>query len=281
MLLVDAHVHIYPCFELSSFFTAAYENFFTAAAEVKKSRDVLPVIALADWSRQKWFEKLKVSTRKPDSPEGLLIDGWSVLDTRDDHSVMLEGSAGERMMVLASRKIISSENLEVLALGTTSTFEDGQTLQKTLENIRRHEESPIPVVPWAVGKWLGKRGKVLEEVMKGAKEPYFYLCDNANRPVFWPRPSHFKLADQLGFRTLAGSDPLHFSSDGLRAGRFGFFMPGTLEEDNPAVRFKQMLAELTPTSLRHFGRLESSDTFLRNQIRMQIFKKKWKKELLK
>ena len=222
MLLVDAHVHIYPCFELSTFFTAAYRNIFYAAADVGKGGDVLPVIALADWSRQTWFERLKAGAEDPSLPQGLRIDGWSLLTTDDDHSVMLEGSGGERMMVLAARKIISSENLEVLALGTQGAFEDGLSLQSTLESIQAHDDAPVPVVPWAVGKWLGKRGKVLEQVMQNAKDPYFFLCDNGNRPVFWPQPAHFKLAEQLGIGILAGSDPLHFASDCHRAGRFGF-----------------------------------------------------------
>jgi hypothetical protein len=117
--------------------------------------------------------------------------------------------------------------------------------------------------------------------MRGADEPYFYLCDNGNRPFFWRRPSHFNVADELGIRVLAGSDPLHFRSDALRVGRFGFCLPGQLPMRRPGAAFKKILADAEPAAIPLFGHLESGGRFVKNQIRMQIFKKKWKKELLR
>jgi hypothetical protein len=281
MLLVDAHVHVYPCFDLAGFFSAAARQFQAASAAVGPGSDFLPIIVLADWSRQSWFRQFKHSADRPQDAQRLAVPGWSFRPTGDQLSVQVESAAGQRMVVLAGRKIISAENLEVLALGTTGAFEDGLSLAATIEAIRRHPDGPVPVVPWAVGKWWGRRGKVLEDVMRHASEPFFYLCDNGNRPSFWPRPSHFQLADRLGIRVLAGSDPLHFASDGLRVGRYGFVLPVREPLRRPASDFKQALAESAPEPIQLFGPLESTDRFLINQIRMQIFKKKWKKELLK
>jgi len=72
-----------------------------------------------------------------------------------------DGGAGRK-------KIISEENLEVLALGTTGAFEDGLTLKATLEAIRRHPDTPVQ---WFLGgrQMVGQRGKILEGVM--AKRP--------------------------------------------------------------------------------------------------------------
>lgn len=281
MLLVDAHVHVYPCFDLPSFFSSAYRQFCSVFAGTRPKSEFLPLIILADWSRQSWFNQFKQSADRPGDPQRLAVPGWSFRPTGDDQSVQVESTDGRRIMVLAGKKIISAENLEVLALGTTGAFEDGLSLQATLEAIRRHPNSPVPVVPWAVGKWWGRRGQVLEDVMRRAPEPFFYLCDNGNRPFFWRRPSHFNLADRLGIRVLAGSDPLHFRSDGLRVGRYGFYLPAQISTEHPSVDFKQALAASAPAPIQLFGHLESGGRFLHNQIRMQIFKKKWKKELLK
>jgi hypothetical protein len=281
MLLVDAHVHIYPCFDLSSFFSSAYRNFRSAAENIPNKGNFLPIIILADWSRQSWFNRFKESADRRWVDNCLNGSGWAFRTTNEEESVQVEGADGGRIIVMAAKKIITLENLEVLALGTTGIFEDGLPLQETLDGVRRHPDSPIPVVSWAVGKWWGRRGKVLEGVMRSSREPFFYLCDNGNRPSFWPRPSHFDLADKLGFRILAGSDPLHFRSDGIRAGRYGCILPARIPTDTPSEAFKAALIASAPPPIKFFGNLESTAKFLQNQIRMQIFKKKWKRDLLK
>lgn len=280
MLLVDAHVHVYPCFDLSSFFSAAYLHFHTISSNLSPGKAFLPIIVLADWSRQSWFRQFKLSADKPDDSRSLMVSGWSFKPAGDDLSVQVESEDGRKMIILAGKKIISAENLEVLALATTGDFKDNLSLQATLDSIREHKDFPIPVIPWAVGKWLGRRGKILEDVMRRAKDPFFYLCDNGNRPLFWGWPSHFTLAGDLGIRILAGSDPLHFRAEGTRVGSYGFYLPTNFSMESPAMAFKKALAASAPATIQLFGRRESGGSFLKNQVRMQIFKKKWKKELL-
>ena len=138
----------------------------------------------------------------------------------------------------------------------------------------------IPVIPWAVGKWLGVRGKALDALMEDTERDNFYLCDNGNRPGFWGWPRHFQKAESLNIPILSGSDPLHFSSEVTRTGCFGFGIDGTLNDRTPSIDLYSYLRNFNVTPVR-YGKLERPLRFIKNQILMQVFKRKWRKELLK
>jgi hypothetical protein len=278
MLLVDAHVHVYHCFDLDDFIRSAIANFQAAARALGGPGEHCPILVLTDWFKQTWFEDFRRCVDDRDLSRRMGVPAWRFQATPDPEALMIAGPAGEGLYLLAGRKIISEENLEVLALGTTHRFQDGMPLAATLEAIAQAPGAPIPVVPWAVGKWLGRRGQVLAEVLRNAPVP-FYLCDNGNRPAFWGRPRHFDLAARTGIPLLAGSDPLHFPSEVHRAGRFGFVLPGNLTGGHPVRELKAALTSAASSEITLFGPMESAWRFLRNQALMQVFKKKWKKEL--
>lgn len=278
MLLIDAHVHVYRCFDLDLFIRSAVANFQKAARGLGAAADHAGAIVLTDWFKQDWFHDFQRCAGDLDLRRRLGLSAWRFEQTQEPDSLVVHGQGGELLLLLAGKKIISAENLEVLALGTTHRFQDGLSLAATLETIARAPGSPIPVVPWAVGKWLGPRGRVLAEVLQSAPAP-FYLCDNGNRPEFWGRPRHFDLAAQMGIPLLAGSDPLHFPSEANRAGRFGFVLPGKFTDGHPSRELKEALTKAAAGAISLYGPLESAWRFLRNQAAMQVFKKKWKKEL--
>ena len=182
-----------------------------------------------------------------------------------------------RIWVIAGRKIISRERHEVLATGVADGFSDGTPLDVIITSIR--DAAGVALVPWAVGKWMGGRGKSLKElVLKRNKD--FILCDNGNRPWFWPRPPLFSLSEQQGHRILAGSDPLHFASEARRVGNFGVYGDVTLTEDRPWRDLKKIL-ESPDISLSVYGQLEGLSHFVANQFAMQVLKQKNRKELIK
>ena len=97
------------------------------------------------------------------------------------------------------------------------------------------------------------------------------LGDNSGRPVFWPKPFHFSIAERRSIGVLPGSDPLPFARECERVGSFGAVARAPFDPDRPAARLKHLLREGLGT--RPYGQLESPLRFVRNQVEMQLKKR--------
>jgi len=276
MLLIDAHVHIYEKFDLELFFSSAFANFRNAAQSLE-IESYSPVVILADWSNLSWYNEIRNRFTHPGNDLQKKFP-FQIEKTGDETGLKVHSPDSEMLFLISGKKIITVENLEVLALCTLQDYPDHRPLRDTVRMI--DESGAIPVVPWAVGKWLGKRGYVLEDLLIDPRGIFFYLCDNGNRPYFWPWPGHFKLAERNDIPIISGSDPLHFASEADRTGRFGFVLPDTVSSEHPASDIHRLLRGKSK-SVYPYGRLESGYRFAKNQIRMQIFKKKWRQALVR
>lgn len=278
MILIDTHVHIYGCFDLKYFFDSTLINFQNAANNLGVGQDYSAILVLTDWEGKNWFQKLADYASQPSVIEGGIGD-WESHSTQERSSLFFKNKAGNGFHVIAGRKIITSENLEALALATDdSDYPNGLSLLETVEYIQ--SKNSIPVIPWAVGKWLGKRGKVLDELIAKLDAKTYFLCDNGNRPFFWTKPNHFSVFEAKGGKLLSGSDPLHFPSEAGRAGSFGCRVEGAVDLSHPATGFKAILNDQS-SEIKLYGKLESPYRFFKNQLSMQILKKKWQKEFYK
>lgn len=275
-VMIDAHVHIYSCFNLQIFFDSALNNFRSEAAKNGRPGNFIAFLVLTDWASKSWFKFLAGYADGEDYTERRIIRNWTFHNTNDNCSLFARHDNGGEFYVIAGRKIITKENLEVLALISESRFKDGLPLDKTILNIK--ENGAIPVIPWAVGKWMGRRGKILTDMIEVSNIPEYFLCDNGNRPIFWPRPYHFKIAESKGIRVLSGSDPLHFTSEVNRPGSFGFIANGSIRPGEPAKDLRNILLD-PETKIKLYGNLENPYRFFRNQLAMQILNKKWKKQI--
>jgi hypothetical protein len=274
LILIDVHVHIYNCFDLKRFFVAAQKNFQAAAQQISGENNFSGVLLLTDWAGQNWFKKVSEFINLPDSERRPKLGDWEWHHSKEKNSFYFEDLNKNKIFIVSGRKIISSENLEILALSTDDiTFEDGLSLQDTVNTILANQS--IPIIPWAVGKWLGKRGEVLDSLISEFDPQQYFLCDNGNRPFFWSKPSHFTKFEKKGGRLLSGSDPLHFPSETGRAGGFGCWVKSDLEIDNPSEWLRSVLREPSK-EIQLYGKLETPLRFFRNQLNMQLLKKKWK-----
>ncbi len=263
VLLVDAHVHVYPCFDINVLLDAALRNFNRAAKNLGLDDGFIGVLLLAETSRDNWFQQ--------SSMLGGLAH-WQIEKTSDKtvlQARLLTGNADNKniIYIMAGRQIITAEGLELLALVTDSTFEDGLPVIAALSAVR--EQDAIPVMPWAVGKWLGKRGKILSALLKIQAQSDLCLGDNSGRPVFWRNPLHFRQAKTINMHILPGTDPLPFSSEANRVGSFGFMMQGKLSNTQPSIDFKQLLRNKT-LPITAYGQLEMPLRFFINQLRLRI-----------
>jgi hypothetical protein len=265
--LVDGHVHIYPCFVLSSLLDAALDNFKAEAARRSQIGKIAGVLLLTESAGNNEYSRLRACATDSGQP---VEKGWRFKATNETCSLLAQRDTADQLVLIAGRQIVTAEDLEVLALCTDASFPEGLTLHETLGFVQ--EAGGIPAIPWGTGKWLGKRGTIVSHSIESQAPGKLFLGDNSGRPVFWGTPRHFELAQQRGIRVLPGTDPLPFASEYWRPGSFGFALSGTLELEHPASDLKVLLMDPS-TQLSPYGSLENPYRFVCNQIRMQLRKR--------
>ncbi len=255
-LLVDAHVHLHSCFDLEQFLDTALENFRAQSRRLQLAQPVTGALLLAEVSGVEAFASL-VSQQQLNQQ----LPDWEICPTKEAYSLWVNHSAGHSLLVTAGRQVVTQEGIEVLALITEAAIEEGLSLADTLSQVALADG--LPVLPWGVGKWIGKRGKLVESQLQAARFPLF-TGDNGGRPRFWPLPDYFQQRPQL-----PGSDPLPLPNEVSRAGSFGFLTQGQLDEAKPGESLKQILRSPHPL-IQNYGQSLSLWKFVQNQSLIRL-----------
>jgi hypothetical protein len=263
LTLVDSHVHYCDCFDADSFFTCAFDNLRAEAARMG-SPGAASALLLAETEGKDWFGEMS-SLAGSDAP---FAAGSFRLERTDEADSLRVNSPGEEVLFLvAGRQIVTAESLEVLALGTTETFADGGPVEAVLDAVR--EAGALPVLPWGAGKWWGKRGRIVKNILRSRKGRHLWLADSGTRPVFWPRPSLFREAGLLGVGILGGTDPLPIPGEEKRVGSFGFSFPLVLSAGRPWHDLRACLVGREDCAAA-YGRRESAAAFFGSQLRLRF-----------
>jgi hypothetical protein len=261
LIIADAHVHFHECFDIGQLLDRALKNFRKAAGGLFTA-----LLFLTDTETDGWFVRHARGRADGEDKEKQTGD-WTLQRTREDCSLIARSNSRDSLILIAGRQIQTAEGLEVLALGTVSRLEEGSSLETLIRQI--NQEGALPVIPWGVGKWFGARGNRVKTLLeRGGKAPFF-LGDNGNRPIFWPRPALFARADKKGMAILPGSDPLPFPSEIDKVGRFGFKVEGSLNLEFPCRDIKRLLGN-RDNRLQSYGRLENPLRFFQNQLKMNL-----------
>jgi hypothetical protein len=257
-------VHLYDCFDPGQFLAAAYKNFSRQAESMKVSRWV-GMLLFTETSADHWFQRLA------DGQPGDDLSSWTVRKLSEETTLLLSGSDGQRLYLVAGQQIVTAERLEVHVLGSLERIPDGKTIADTMQAAGNRRES-ICVLPWGVGKWLGKRGQIVRELIQYARPAEFFLGDISGRLRWAPAPSEFAAGDRSQLALLPGSDPLPLESELAKVGSYGFSILGEPDGDSPFSWLRFELRE-RPESIRPFGDREYLGRFVRNQIAMQLRKR--------
>lgn len=260
-VLVDAHVHIYPCFEWGECFGSAWRNF----AAQGPAGPFANLLLLTETWQDHAFDRLAELAHAGGGVAG--ANGtWSVSPTRESESLAVAGPEGQSLVLIAGRQIQTREGLEVLALGSIEVPPDGLPLAPVVEWVRA--AGALPAIPWGFGKWWGRRGSVLERYLNETDGEIF-LGDNSGRPWFYAEPRLFKLARRKRIPILPGSDPLPLTSESGRAGSFGFAFTGWIDAGAPwgSLRAQLRAPDFDPSP---YGPREKALRFVRNQALMQL-----------
>jgi hypothetical protein len=264
-VLVDAHVHFYPCYDRDRFLDAALLNFRSGARELGLPAGTPGCLLLSEARSERWFERL--AEEAGDRTRG----AWAV-DLSADPEVLVARSRREprdRIFLVAGRQIAVREGIEVLALATAERLGDGLPLADTLGWVG--ESGAIAVLPWGFGKWSLSRGELVRRALSHCGRHPLFLGDSALRPRLAPRPRLFDVAEEKRIHILPGSDPLPFPSHADRAGSYGFVLADPWNEAEPARSLRRLLAGQLRQP-RIYGRREGLLGFARAQWAMQARK---------
>lgn len=262
--LIDAHVHLYDCFDINIVLDSAWNNLQEVVQRFEVGGDYIGVFFLTETSSDHKFQFLqKVAAKQQDG------EPWKFYPTKETCSLLAIGRENQLLVLVAGRQIVTKENLEVLALGTTQFFKDLLPIDEVLRLIQK--TSALAVLPWGVGKWLGKRGRIVESVLDSNQHPEVFLGDNSGRLGLMPFPRLLAKAVGENRKVLPGSDPLPFTREMNKPGSFGCILEQPISRDTPARDIKNALVEPN-VSIIPFGQAESLFRFIHNQIAMQLRK---------
>ncbi len=285
--VVDAHVHLHACYQADELLDSAWSNLSLAHAPSDapaqsgtehypgtpvgpKPASYAYFLLMAETRHDDCFGDLRSLALGAGAANGLQLRAWSAAPTSEETSVVLT-KGSQQLFIVGGRQVACREGLEVLVLGTTRKFTDGRPIRELLSET---DKWGVPrVIPWGPGKWLFNRGRLLNGLLEEFRKPSLFLGDEGGRPGFWGYPSHFARAARLGVRDLPGTDPLPFAHDVHKVGRMGFCVPIVLDSARPAASLIRSLVD-PGVGFERFAKLEPPLRFVRNQIGMQLRKRR-------
>ncbi len=257
--LLDAHVHVYPNADVAGLLGAAARHFGETAGRLGTSA-WHGVLFLTEIAGTNWFDAVA------ESPGGRRFGSWQVSVLPHDPLSLVARSADDTLRIVAGRQIVTAERIEVHALATRQQFPDGMKLPITLREVR--DSGAVAVLPWGVGKWLGKRGKLVESTL-ATGDAGLLVSDIRGRPWFWQN-SLLKRTRAAGRHVLRGSDPLPLPAEELRVGEFGCWMTGAMPVEATARTIIGKIRQSVAEDLHDYGKSESAGRFFLNQFLLRL-----------
>jgi len=252
-ILLDAHVHLYPQFDLKEPFTHASQNLSALSGGSAGPQ----LLLLTERSDCRFFENLAADR---------LPAGYSLDRLAEEPAIKITSPGQETFFLIAGRQIVSRESLEVCALACTLHLPDRQYAAAEIID-RVHQAGGVPALNWAPGKWLFSRGKAVVALLQRFKPDQLLIGDTTMRPALWSTPCLMRSAHRSGFHILAGSDPLPFSGEEKQIGRYACRMQAVWQNDRPVASLRAALLN-TDSVIERVGRRSSNCEFIGRQWRI-------------
>jgi hypothetical protein len=227
IVAADTHVHLYPEHDLGLALTRGIANLVRLADHVAARETRTCALFLTERHDCHAFKSLLEGASAP--------PGLELNRSASSAAIELRSETG-RTYLFPGRQIATRERLEVLCLTVDADIADGLALDEALDRVR--SAGGVPVVPFAPGKWLGKRGRLLQQVLASEGGRDVLVSDSALRPLFWPRPA---LMTAAGPQLLAGSDPLPLPGEERRVGSYATLWRTELDWREPTAAARTLL----------------------------------------
>lgn len=250
-------MHVYPQSDVANLLDAAARHFRASANHVGATK-WCGVLFLTEIAGINWFEHVA------EARDGLNYGRWHIKSVPTDPLSLKAYSSNESLQIVAGRQIVTSERIEVHALGMRNPLADGMKLSVTVNAVQTAQA--LPVLPWGVGKWLGKRGRLIAALLS-SKGTELLVSDNSGRPWFW-RDTQLARTRASGRPVLRGSDPLPLRSEERRVGEFGCWFDGI--QNGSADDLITKIRGIPAKDIYGFGNNESMHRFFRNQLLLRL-----------
>lgn len=260
LILADAHVHVFSPDDWPGLVAAARRRFHERAAALSLAAgEQAHFLCLAEIAGCDFFGHLLNVV-----DAGGAMGEMSSVKTAEPASLALLEPGEPPLYVIAGRQIVSAEGLEILALGYAANYPDGAPAEQVVADLL--PSGALVVLPWGVGKWLGRRGELVWHLAaRFGHERRFFLGDNGNRPWCWPLPKVF--AEFGPARNLPGSDPLRLPGQERRAACIGLYGECEIDGDSPFRSFKEAAVS---GKLHPCGRPQNLPSFLHSQLALRL-----------
>ena len=249
--IIDTHLHIYPFYSISSALDSLINNLQTADSQSIK------VGCLTERHDCDVFNQLA------HAPPADVSDAFSITSAGNCLHITNKETGGN-VYLLPGQQIITSENLEILSLNCPERIKEGDSASQTIKSVLAL--GGIPVIAFGFGKWLGKRGAIVENLIQEFGPEQIAMGDTTMRPYGWPTPRAFRKAGEKGLKILCGSDPLPFKGEESRPGTYATLM--NLKETHPVEAISGILC--TNTTQDSFGK---RNNLIEVAVRMQNHRK--------
>lgn len=267
MIFIDGHVHIWKKYDLFTFFETAFLNFSSAISKFEYSSTPLCLLLFTETPDGYSYSTIvEMADRNSD-----LINSHDTISFRHtfngDAIEIVHTKFPIKVILVPGYQLVSNENIEALGLFMKEKVEPNLSLKETIASIKSN--NGLTVLPWGVGKWLGRRGKLIEKLIQQGES--VFLGDNGNRPKIWPQKGITELAAKYDLGVISGSDPLNLQGGHYTVGSFGSILPTWKKEDMSLEQIKTELAD-RKNELIPYGTSQNELAFIRSQIALRINK---------
>lgn len=228
MFIADTHVHFYPGYDLKVAF-----NSFLSSMNLLAPRAIKGMF-LAERHDCCFFSDLK-------SGRIAVPDGFQMEETLDQNVLLIKAENGDSFYVFAGRQIVTAERIEILALTSDLSIEDGQSAIDVI--CRVSDAGAVPVLAWALGKWMFGRKRIVMDLIRSLRPDKLVIGDSIMRPQLWSEPDAMRYAAEKRFAILAGTDPLPFAKEEKYIGTYASVMQGDFDRNQPGVSARKLLRD--------------------------------------
>ncbi len=261
-ILFDAHVHIYPEYDIDGAINASLNHMNRIIGKNKLASNTVKMWLLTEGTIYNGFNQLLALNSEQYIAEKTGLASLVIRDRQSQNNLLY---------VLAGRQIVSSDKLEICALATNFNMADRElNTQDTINKVR--ENGAIAALNWAPGKWFTKRGKIVSNIIETNDPNNLLISETTMRPTIWPTPVLVKQAFRKNFRMIVGSDPLPFSGEESLVGSYISMVQGEFDPQNPEGSIKALLMDPS-IKIKRLGKRSGPFIFAKRQYKIMSYNK--------
>ena len=257
---IDSHVHIYPMYDIDTMLDCAYDNFQKASEQTTDTINKY-VLFITQGINEHALQRLADH------------DGhrWNIQRNNHEFSAQLND---QQITLIPGQQLVSSEGIELLVIGGSELdFSPKRSIYELIDLFK----DDLTILPWGFGKWLGKRGALVTELLQNQQmSEFMFVGDIPGRLNLLGGKTNFNTSNNTQLR---GVDPLPFENEQKRIASFGSCLQ-TTEPLNIHLSFTQNIAnylksmneDTSDVKISHYGNHLPLITNLCSQLKIRLKK---------